>query len=537
MNEEKEKRIVKTGKEAKDAIRKAVKFVGDIVSSTLGPAGSNALLDRGRQDRAPLNTNDGVTIAEELALDDPCEHEVVKTIVEVAKQTGKDAGDGTTTSITIAHRLIDDCLDELGDPDFQGNYSVPVIDITRRIEEEKKKALVLLQKKVKQIETLDQLKDVAFVSLEDRKVGDIVAEAVWTVGKDGFATVDNGFHGKVEAETTPGIKFFGKCAASFMHTNQKKEAVFENIPVLVTNYSFQTMGTILKFLDSMNKEVPNRYNAVAILGSKFEAEAIKQVYNTVVAAQRQGKTPFRALLVKIPSLTEEELENVAAYVDGKFFNADTKTGETPDKARWRDAGFCEKIIVGEDETVIIGGRGVTQMIDMKSQDGKSYTLTRVGQRIEALKEKMTVEDDEFFRKKVENWIGKLQGGVSVIRVGAKTEVEAPYLKLKVEDAINSCKAALQMGVVKGAGIALSEVADELGDKSVLYNALKAPYEKIQSNAGGFLEIKDFVVDPLKVVSAALENACSVAKILITNNTIIAIPREDGAAKLAELLKS
>lgn len=544
-----EQKIVKIGAEARESVRKAVKIVGEAVCRTLGPKGRNALIDRGRNDRSPLITNDGKTIAKSIRLQgkikiadeeiecDETVDKVAHVLFEVAKRTDEDAGDGTTTSITLARAIVEECLEHITDTDMMlpgSNRRSSPMALAAQLEEEKNKAVGLLKEMSEPVTTLDQLKDIAFTSLENKEAADIVATAMFQIGKDGFATVEEGYEGKIEAETIPGIQIYAKAAASFMYTNDKRRAIFLNAPVLVTNATLATLAPLQGLLSDMGAtEEAKRYNTIVIMASKFEAPALKQIFRIYEQSMQksEGAAPFRILAIKVPSLTDEELEDVAAYLDAQFINTDVKVGGRIEKARFKDLGFAERIDAGDDQTVITGGRGLVTQVMKKDEE----PMTRVAARLQQMRETLTIEHDEMFKNKLTRRIEILSGGVAVLRVGAQTDTEKSYLKLKVEDAKNACKCALQEGMVPGGGMALSMIADKLGEDQLLSKALKAPGAQIIKNAGSMIDIPDTIKDPTKVVRCALENAVSVAKILITTETIVADKRLDMGDELKNMM--
>lgn len=531
MNSDENKRVILKNNEARQAIKNAIKEVGEIVSATLGPSGQNVILDRARRDRAPLITNDGVSIADEIRMENECEDLVVQTIIETAKRTNDEAGDGTTTSITIAKQLVDDCFEKIGESDLNIGNENPM-EISNKLSKEAEIVVKELKEMTTPVDTLEKLKEVTFSAMESKEIGDIVAEAVWEVGKDGYTTQEDGYNGIMEKEIVQGMKIYAKYAAPFMVTNDKRQSVYTEAPILVSNITFNTLGQVQNLFADMAKVVPNKHNAIVIIGSKFEAQAIKQAWG--IFNQTKEKNPFRILLVKAPSLTDDELEDVAAYLDATFINGDTKIGMKTEDAKYKDLGFCKKIIVGDDETILMGGRGLDK--NMMANEPDVEIINRVQARLAVIKEHLKVEVDEVYKKKMERRIGILSGGIAIIKVGAKTDTERSYLRLKVEDAINSAKASLQEGVVKGGGLALKEIGEKHPDFMVA-NALRAPYDQIQKNAGGDFKIEDGIVDPVKVTRAAFENAISVARILITTNTIIAEKRESMVEQLKELTQN
>lgn len=247
-----------------------------------------------------------------------------------------------------------------------------------------------------------------------------------------------------------------------------------------------------------------------VIISGGEASFSKPLIETIAGAMTQARTgnaeALQILAIKAPALISEELQDVAVYCDAVFI--DRNAGMELKDYGLESMGYGKKIVVNEDEFIITGGRGNVQG------------------RIEVLTEQMELEKDAMFKEKMKRRIASLSSGIGLIRVGAMTETERGYIKLKIEDAVNAAKAAMEEGVVKGGGLALKEIAEELGKDNILYKALMAPYEKIQENAGGNFEIKKDILDPVKVIRLALENACSSAGILITTETAISERRQN-----------
>lgn len=531
-----ERKVVKSGTEAREATKNAVQFLGDVVKSTLGPGGSNTIIDRDREDYPPMIVNDGVTIADELYLDDECEHQVLRSMVEIAMKTNDEAGDGTTTAITLGQAFALAALDKLPEDGVSTPGTEKPQPLARQIQEEVDVVCKKLEEMARPVDTLEDLKDVAFSSLEDREVGNVVADVVHEVGKDGYVTLEEGFNGIIEREVVQGMKVYAKYAAPYMITNARtKECVALNYPILVSNATLTSISELNPLVDDMAKVKKQQqgkdFSGIVVMAAKFDAQAIRQAWN--ISQQVKGKgASFHFILVKVPSLTDEELEDIAAFVDGNFINCDTKYGQSVSKAREKDLGFAEKIAVGEDETVIMGGRGLTTL---HTTDGDS-AQTRVEFQINNVKDQIVAEDDEQFKKKKERRLGILKGGVGVIKVGAKTHTEKVYLKYKIEDAKNACQKALLDGVVPGGGKALQKIS-EMEDVKEFFiaDALNAPYDTIQKNAGGDLDIPDTIIDPVVVTKAAIKNAASVAKTVITNKTIIAHKRRKVDEDLREIL--
>ena len=231
------------------------------------------------------------------------------------------------------------------------------------------------------------------------------------------------------------------------------------------------------------------------------------------------RTPLKILAIKTAALTDKQLEDIAIYTGATFFDVANKDVQI-DKATKEDFGYAVKVITDEDETIIIGGRGTKEEVEARIQDLKT--------------ERETVEDTPTFQKKLERRIASLSAGVGKIKVGATTDIERMYLKHKIEDAVNSSKVALEEGVVKGGGLALKEIADELPEGDILKESIKAPYEKIQENSGGELKIGKDILDPVKVVRVAFENACSMAGTFITTGGAVCWKRDDLEDKLKNI---
>ena len=541
------------GAAARLAIRNAIIFAGDRVKSTLGPYGKNAMLDRERDDRAPLITNDGVTVLKEIVMDDECENQIVRSLQEAAAGTDNSVGDGTTTATTIAQKLVLSGLDHVEKED------IAVMDLVDRIKTESLTVIEELKASAIKIETEEQMIDVCTVSMEksNKEVAKQIAEITWEVtdgGKrDGRVVLDTNFINPfTEVEVVPGYKERGKYAADFMQTNDKREMVVAKSHVVVTNMEFEFPKEISHCLIELKKKCKAESTDaqhMVIFGKKFSNLVIRaamDLYN-----KSEGK--FKIFLVKIPSLTDSEIEDLAVYVDAKFINGDMKgggkiqdlhyAGKEVSKGRADDPfGYAAKIVVDFDGNLSIGGGLGTEAL---AEDDEEYPNTKVSKRVEKLKEMITSEDDVTFRQRIQNRIDTLAGGVGIIRVGAQTDTERAYLKLKVEDAKNAAKAALELGIVRGGGLALKEIAEK-HPEFFISQAILAPYYQIQRNSRiqteimqdvdqDHFEVPENVFDPVKVTIAALQNAVSIATYLITLDMIVATKRDDMVKKLASIM--
>lgn len=490
-------RVFVSGQEARSLIRETTKELAHIVKKTLGPSGKNALVDRGY--RAPRITNDGVFIAKSVEFEDPLKQVVARQVVEVAERTNDEAGDGTTTSITLTDAILKS-VEEKNSGGILVETQGSVIETRNQIKAELKKAQEILDKMASPAKDHDALKNVAKTSLEDEEFAGVIADMVIKMGEHGHISVVEGFSGEVETETLEGMQFDGKLAHQFMANTDKKKAVLEDASLILTNHHIESPKDIVGFVhpwfQSGKKEL-------VIMAPKFSMDVIMEI----AKAKNQG---FYILAVKIPALTDEQIDDISAYTNAVFYNKEK--GSKLDDIRPEGFGRIGKIEVDDDKVILIGG-------DKEAAD----------KRIQELKSFIKVEKDELFRKKYEMRIASLASAVGIIKVAQGTEAEKGYVKLKIEDAVFATKAAFLEGVVPGGGEALRKVAKELGKDSILFEALEAPYKQIQENAGGNLKIPKHVVDPVKVTKAALSNACAVASMLLTTDTVVAIvrPKEQG----------
>jgi len=498
------KKIYKLGREGREAIKNVSKQVGDILGKTLGPAGRNYFLPSGI-------TNDGRTIVSEIRFEDECEDNVALAFHEMARQTDKDAGDGTTTTMVIGAQLALDCIDRVPDIDTPLGESKSSMELAKELEAEKDKVLEILKSKIIKVESLEDLRKVAYTAMEDKVGADIVAETMWQAGKDAYPILDNGFNGKIETSVVKGITLpFNIATASMFNGVGKVE--YSEIPILVANHCFEQYLEIAPFILSMLQS-KTKQNGLAIVAKQFSVPFINSVSDAV---KRAG---FPMVLIS-GNFHNDTFGDIAAFCDAKLIDTHPKTGVKIAEAKFNDAGFCKTFIAREKETTFIGGRGLESLVFGKE------TLTKVGVRVKEIEKLKETEKDGKERDLMDKRISALLGGIATIYVDAKTVAERYYLKLKVEDAMNSCKGALNDGMVKGGGATLKEIADELGETSLLYNALLKPYDRIiQNNLGKEFDLKE-VYDSYLVVKAAVANAVSVVKVLITIEGIIANKEKD-----------
>ncbi len=508
------RKVIARGATAQKKFLEGVNTVDDMIGSTLGPAGTNKVIQR--KYKAPMITNDGATIARHIVLDDPIEDMAAQTIIEISMQTAEQAGDGTTTSVVMASELTRtgyDLLEKGSKKTFLegGEKEVTAMQLWRQINDEKTKAVEHLKEMAEDL-TDERLKDVIATSLENLEYGEQLGELFQKIGKDGYIAVEENWATKkgIDTEVVQGMRFLGKYATPYLAMSaNKKEAIWEDTHILVTNQKIEHVHQIEKLGTELLKSGKRK---LVIIGgysegeSGFSKEFIAQIASVMKLWAESDEVKrsgiLQVLAVKAPTLTSQELEDVAVFCDAKFF--DTALKLDVKDASLEDTGFARKVSVTEDEVNVLGGRGNVQ------------------ERIAVLKQQAELEKDEMFKQKMLKRIASLASGVGIIRVGASTETERSYLKYKLEDAVLAIKAAWEEGVVPGGGRAYAQLAEHLGTDSILYRMLMAPQERIKKNLGvSELEIEDTVIDPVKVVRIAIQNACSGAGMLITSDGAVA----------------
>lgn len=504
-------KIMTEGTEARAKLLNGAVTVARVVGRTLGPKGRNVVIQKAYS--SPVITNDGVTVARHIVLQDPIEDLGAQTVVEATMKTNERAGDGTTTTAVIAGKLIEDCakkieIDDKGSFLDGGEGGADVVGMARSIIEAKDIVIEKLKAATKLIKKGD-LKNIISTSIGKiyPEYVDSLTEMVDKVGKDGYIAVEDNWGTKYGVETTliEGMRFLGSYITPVMITNlKKKEVVVEDTHIIVTNHR---PDTITYFTDLIKNLRASGKLRLVIIAEGFEREFIAQVASSYVRNAEtimRGESAdfFKVIAVKAPSLTTDQFQDVAAFCGAKFFNKDTGD-DNLNLIKSTHLGYAKRVVIDEDDTIITGGLG------------------NVAERLTALNAQLVEEKDIAFKEQLKRRIGALTSGFGIIRVGASTETERNYVKYKIEDAISAAKAALEEGIVKGGGLALQEIADELGKDNILYEALYAPYNKIRSNAGGDIKVPATVVDPVKVTRLAVENACSVAAQLITCDVAIA----------------
>src|SRR3990167_4647013 len=514
---------------ARSALKAGVDKVADAVKITLGPRGRNVVYDRGYG--SPMITNDGVSIAKEITLPDKFENMGAEIVKEVASKTNDIAGDGTTTAVVLTQAIVSEGMKQVA-------MGLNAMGLRRGIEKAAEEAVKALRDMAKPIKGKNEIRQVATISAESEEIGKIIAETIEKVGKDGVVTVEESQSFGVESEVVEGLEFDKGYASPYMITNgERMEASYKDALILVTDKKITAINDILPLLE---KVVQTGKKDLVIIADDVEGEAL----TTFVVNKLRGS--FSVLAIKAPGYGDHKkdiLQDIAITVGAKVISEEF--GIKLDKAELSMLGHASKVIATKDKTIIVGGKGKKADID-----------TRVAQ----LKKQAQNTESKFDSEKLEERIAKLSGGVAVIKVGAATETEMKYLKLKIEDAVNATKAAIEEGIVPGGGIALVRVSQKLKDKkfsdigseihagyNIVINALEAPLREIAVNAGkgdgsivvekvkemhgnggynaltGAFEtdmITAGIIDPVKVTRSGVQNATSAAAILLTTEVAI-----------------
>jgi chaperonin GroEL len=554
--------------DARKALKKGVDAVADAVKITIGPRGRNVVLEKSYG--SPTITNDGVSIAKEISLADKFENMGAEIAKEVATKTNEIAGDGTTTSVILTQAIVAGGMKHT-------TMGVNAMGVRIGIEEAAKRVVAALKQIAKPIKTDEEIAQVATIASESPEIGRIIADTIKKVGKDGVVTVEEAQTIGVDSEVVGGIEFDKGYISPYMVTNaERMEASYEDAPILITDKKISSIKEVLPLLEKLAQTGKKE---LVIIADDVDGEAL----TTFLVNKLRGG--FNVLAVKAPGYGDskkEMLADIAVTVGATIISDDAgmasagatggKSGPIKfDKAELTVLGKARKVISTKDNTIIVGGKGKKADVDARIAQLKAQHKNA------AAKKSVSKYDQE----KLESRIAKLSGGVAVIRVGAATETEMKYLKLKIEDAVNATKAAIEEGIVAGGGVALIKAAEFVRNTSastsasaknsnpamtstasagsgmssekkigfdIVLTALEAPLKQIAVNAGkddgsvivekvkngkgnaGYDALKDEmiadmilagIVDPVKVTRSGVENACSAAAILLTTEAAIA----------------
>ncbi|MFT8872279.1 MAG: chaperonin GroEL [Sporolactobacillus sp.] len=520
---------IKFGEEARRSLLNGVDILANAVKVTLGPKGRNVVLDK--KYGSPLITNDGVTIAKEIELEDKFENMGARLVSEVASKTNDVAGDGTTTATVLAQAMIREGLKNVAS-------GANPLGIRRGIERATTAAVDELKNISKPIEGKASIAQVAAISANDEKIGELIAEAMEKVGKDGVVTLEESKGFATELDVVEGMQFDRGYASAYMVTDQDKmEAVLDNPYILITDKKISNIQEILPVLE----KVVQQGKAMLIIAEDVEGEALA----TLVLNKLRGT--FNVVAVKAPGFGDRRkamLEDIAVLTGGQVITSDL--GLELKETTIDQLGTSGKVIVTKDNTTIVEGAGESD---------------KIGGRVSQIKAQLVETTSDFDKEKLQERLAKLAGGVAVIKVGAATETELKERKLRIEDALNSTRAAVQEGIVAGGGTALANVLsavralDATGDEqtgiNIVIRALEEPVRQIVENAGlegsviveklkgqkpgiGYDAAKDQwvnmieagIVDPTKVTRSALQNAASVSAMILTTESVVADKPEE-----------
>ncbi|MBZ2119961.1 chaperonin GroEL [Streptococcus infantis] len=515
---------IKFSSDARSAMVRGVDILADTVKVTLGPKGRNVVLEKSFG--SPLITNDGVTIAKEIELEDHFENMGAKLVSEVASKTNDIAGDGTTTATVLTQAIVREGIKNV-------TAGANPIGIRRGIETAVAAAVEALKNTAIPVANKEAIAQVAAVSSRSEKVGEYISEAMEKVGKDGVITIEESRGMETELEVVEGMQFDRGYLSQYMVTdNEKMVADLENPYILITDKKISNIQEILPLLESILQSS----RPLLIIADDVDGEALP----TLVLNKIRGT--FNVVAVKAPGFGDRRkamLEDIAILTGGTVITEDL--GLELKDATIEALGQAAKVSVDKDSTVIVEGAGNPEAI---------------ANRVAVIKSQIETTTSEFDREKLQERLAKLSGGVAVIKVGAATETELKEMKLRIEDALNATRAAVEEGIVAGGGTALVNVipavedleltGDEATGRSIVLRALEEPVRQIAYNAGyegsividrlknaeagtGFNAatgewvnmIEAGIIDPVKVSRSALQNAASVASLILTTEAVVA----------------
>ena len=527
---------LKFSEDARRSLERGVNILADAVKVTLGPKGRYVVLDK--RYGAPTITNDGVTIAREIEVEDVFENQGAQLVREVATATNDVAGDGTTTATVLAQAIVREGLKNVA-------AGANPMALKRGIETAVEAVVENLKAQSKDISGREDVARVATISSREREIGDVISEAIEKVGKDGVVNVEEGQTFGLELEFTEGMQFDKGYLSPYMITDaERMEAVLDDPYILVAN---QKIGAVKDLLPVLEQAI-QAGKPLLIVAEDVEGESLA----TIVVNKLRGT--FQAVAVKAPGFGDRRkrtLEDIAILSGGEVITEEM--GLKLENTKLSQLGHARKVVVDKDSTTIIDGAGEGDAIKG---------------RIKQLKSEIENTDSDFDREKLQERLAKLSGGVAVVKVGAATETEMKEKKHRVEDALQATRAALEEGIVPGGGVALLNAikainldsfddADERTGASIIARALEEPLRQLASNAGlegsvvvnqvrkaakgqglnvdtGEVEdlVKAGIIDPTMVTRSALQNAASIAKNILMTEAIVAEPPEKAGAGMA-----
>ncbi|MFE6223723.1 MULTISPECIES: chaperonin GroEL [unclassified Streptomyces] len=525
-------KIIAFDEEARRGLERGMNQLADAVKVTLGPKGRNVVLEK--KWGAPTITNDGVSIAKEIELEDPYEKIGAELVKEVAKKTDDVAGDGTTTATVLAQALVREGLRNVA-------AGANPMALKRGIEKAVEAVSGALLDQAKEVETKEQIASTASISAADTQIGELIAEAMDKVGKEGVITVEESQTFGLELELTEGMRFDkGYISAYFATDMERMEAALEDPYILIVNSKISSVKDLLPLLE----KVMQSGKPLLIIAEDVEGEAL----STLVVNKIRGT--FKSVAVKAPGFGDRRkamLQDIAILTGGTVISEEV--GLKLESAGLDLLGRARKVVITKDETTIVDGAGDSE---------------QVAGRVNQIRAEIENSDSDYDREKLQERLAKLAGGVAVIKAGAATEVELKERKHRIEDAVRNAKAAVEEGIVAGGGVALLQASsvfekleldgDEATGAAIVKLALEAPIKQIAVNAG--LEggvvvekvrnltpghglnaatgeyvdlVAEGIIDPAKVTRSALQNAASIAALFLTTEAVIADKPEKAAA--------
>ncbi|MGW4930174.1 chaperonin GroEL [Agromyces mariniharenae] len=530
-------KIIAFNEEARRGLERGLNTLADAVKVTLGPRGRNVVLEK--KWGAPTITNDGVSIAKEIELDDPYEKIGAELVKEVAKKTDDVAGDGTTTSVVLAQALVREGLRNVA-------AGADPISLKRGIEKAVSAVSEELLAAAKEVETKEEIAATASISAADPQIGEIIAEAIDKVGKEGVVTVEESNTFGTELELTEGMRFDkGYLSAYFVTDPERQEAVFEDPYILIVNSKVSNIKDLLPIVD----KVIQTGKQLLIIAEDVDGEALA----TLIVNKIRGI--FKSVAVKAPGFGDRrkaQLQDIAILTGGQVISEEV--GLKLENVTLDLLGQARKVVITKDETTIVEGAGDPEQI---------------AGRVAQIRSEIENTDSDYDREKLQERLAKLAGGVAVIKAGAATEVELKERKHRIEDAVRNAKAAVEEGIVAGGGVALIQAGqkafgnleldgDEATGANIVKVAIEAPLKQIALNAGlepGVVAAKvaelpaghglnaatgeygdlvaQGIIDPAKVTRSALQNAASIAGLFLTTEAVVADKPEKNPAPVGD----
>jgi chaperonin GroEL len=529
-------KIITFNEEARRGLERGLNILADTVKVTLGPRGRNVVLEK--KWGAPTITNDGVSIAKEIELEDPFERIGAELVKEVAKKTDDVAGDGTTTATVLAQALVREGLRNVA-------AGADPISLKRGIEKATAAVIAQLIKDAKPVDGKEQIAATASISAGDTQIGELIAEAIDRVGREGVVTVEESNTFGIELELTEGMRFDKGYISGYMVTDpERQEAVLEDAYVLIVNSKVSAMKDLLPIIE----KVIQTGKPLLLIAEDVDGEAL----TTLVLNKIRGI--FKSVAVKAPGFGDRRkalLQDIAILTGGQVIAEEI--GLRLETATLDLLGRARKVVITKDETTIVDGAG---------------EASAIAGRVDQIRRELDASDSDYDKEKLQERLAKLAGGVAVIKAGAATEVELKERKHRIEDAVRNAKAAVEEGIVAGGGVALIQAGkkafetlklegDEATGANIVRVAISAPLKQIAINAGlepGVVAekvaslpagqglnaatgeyvdmLKAGINDPVKVTRSALQNAASIAALFLTTEAVVAQKPEPAAPAAA-----